>query len=166
MSEFKRVLGLSTATLLVAGIMIGSGTFKKIVPMAQDLHDPTWILLAWVVAGIISIFGALTFAGLATMTTRAGGLYEYLRLIYGDFLAFLFGWSLFTIVGSGAIAALAFVFSQSVDTLVHLPEPLPVAASGIKLLALLAIASLTWVNCRGVKKAGALNNVVTTVKIA
>jgi APA family basic amino acid/polyamine antiporter len=165
MIEFKRVLGLPTAILLVAGIMIGSGTFKKIVPMAQELHNSTWILLAWIVAGIITIFGALTYAGLSTMTTKAGGIYEYLRLIYGDFFAFLFGWSLFTIMGSGAIAALAFVFAQSVGTLFPIPDPLPVAGSGVKLLAVLAIVLLTWVNCRGVRKAGILSNIVTTVKI-
>jgi APA family basic amino acid/polyamine antiporter len=165
MSEFKRVLGLPTAILLVAGIMIGSGTFKKIVPMAQDLHSITWILLAWIAAGVISIFGAFVYAALSTMTTKAGGVYEYLRLMYGDFIAFLYGWTLFTIIGSGAIAALAFVFAQSVGTLVHIPDPVAVPGSGIKLIAVIAIGLLTWVNCRGVRKAGILNNIVTTFKI-
>src|SRR5580692_7358807 len=119
--EFKRVLGLPTGILLVAGIMIGSGVFKKIVPMAQALPSASLILAAWIVAGIITMFGAFTYAGLARMTTETGGVYEYLRLIYGDFISFLFGWSVFTIVGSGAVAALAFVFAQSVNTLIPLP---------------------------------------------
>src|ERR1700733_9540029 len=102
-TPFKRVLGLPTALLLVAGIMIGSGTFKKIVPMSQALHNQTFILLAWIIAGVIALFGAFTYAGLSGMTTKTGGVYEYLRLIYGDFIAFLFGWTVFTIVGSGAI---------------------------------------------------------------
>ena len=163
-NPFKRVLGLPTAILLVAGIMIGSGTFKKIVPMSQALHSEVYILLAWIIAGIITMFGAFTYAGLANMTTETGGVYEYLRLIYGKFIAFLFGWSVFTIVGTGAIAALSFVFAQSVDTLVHLPEPF-FADSGVKILAVLTIFLLTWYNYRGIKKGGVLNNIVTSAKV-
>lgn len=157
----KRVLGLPTAILLVAGIMIGSGVFKKIVPMAQTLPSESFILIAWIAAGVITMFGAFTYAGLSTMTTESGGVYEYLRLIYGDFISFLFGWSVFTIFGSGALAALSFVFAQSVNTLV----PLPLGGWGIKILAVLTIALLTWFNCRGIKKGGILNNIVTSAKI-
>jgi len=177
-TPFIRVLGLPTGILLVAGIMIGSGAFKKIVPMAQSLHSETYILLAWIIAGTITMFGAFTYAGLASLTTQTGGVYEYLRLIYGNFVAFLFGWSIFSIVGSGAIAALSFVFAESVNTLVRLPEPLyafrdinighavyPFADSGIKALAVLTIMLLTWINSRGIKKGGYLNNVVTAAKI-
>jgi basic amino acid/polyamine antiporter, APA family len=160
MAEFKRVLGLPTAILLVAGTMIGSGAFKKIVPMAQALHNESYILLAWIIAGVISLFGAITYAGLSRMTSETGGVYEYLRLIYGDFVSFLFGWSLFMIVGSGAIAALAVVFAQSVAAL------FPISSLAIKALAAATIVVLTWVNYRGVKKAGVLNNIVTTAKIA
>lgn len=177
-SHLKQVLGLPTGILLVAGIMIGSGVFKKIVPMSQTLGSEPYILMAWIIAGIITIFGAFTYAGLASMTTQTGGVYEYLRLIYGDFVAFLFGWTIFSIVGSGAIAALSFVFAQSVNTLIPLPNPLntfkdvgisqsiyPFADSGIKILAVLTIMLLTWVNYRGVNKAGILNNIVTAAKI-
>jgi len=155
------VLGLPTAILLVAGIMIGSGVFKKIVPMAQTLPSESFILIAWIAAGVITMFGAFTYAGLSTMTTESGGVYEYLRLIYGDFISFLFGWSVFTIFGSGALAALSFVFAQSVNTLV----PLPLGGWGIKILAVLTIALLTWFNCRGIRKGGILNNIVTSAKI-
>ncbi|MDR3697313.1 amino acid permease [Mucilaginibacter sp.] len=177
-SNFIRALSLPTGILLVAGIMIGSGAFKKIVPMAQTLHSGEYILLAWVIAGVITMFGAFTYAGLATMTTETGGVYEYFRLIYGDFIAFIFGWSAFTIIGSGAIAALSFVFAQSFNTLVHLPDPFsslrdlgighsvfPFVDSGIKLLGALAIVFLTWFNIRGIKNGGALNNIVTSAKI-
>ncbi|WP_295674198.1 APC family permease [uncultured Mucilaginibacter sp.] len=177
-SHFIRALNLPTGILLVAGIMIGSGAFKKIVPMAQTLHSGEYILLAWIIAGVITMFGAFTYAGLATMTTETGGVYEYFRLIYGDFIAFIFGWSAFTIIGSGAIAALSFVFAQSFNTLVHLPDPFsslkdigighsvfPFADSGIKLLGVLAVILLTWFNIRGIKNGGALNNIVTSAKI-
>jgi len=176
--HFIRALNLPTAILMVAGIMIGSGVFKKIVPMAQTLHNGDYILLAWIIAGIITMFGAFAYAGLATMTTETGGIYEYLRMIFGDFIAFIFGWSTFTIIGSGAIAALSFVFAESANTLFTLPEPLsaakdigigntifPFADSGIKILAVLMVALLTWFNCRGIKRGGALSNIVTAAKI-
>ncbi|PWU04733.1 MAG: amino acid permease [Bacteroidetes bacterium] len=174
----NRVLGLSTGILLVAGTMIGSGAFKKIAPMAQTGLNEILILLAWIVAGIITMFGAFTYAGLASLTNKTGGVYEYLRLVYGDFIAFLFGWVIFLMGGSGAIAALAFVFSQSANNLFHFPNPFdslkdfslgnfifPFASSGVKIFALLVIIILTWVNTRGVKNGGVLNNVVTAAKI-
>ena len=108
----KRVLGLPTGILLVAGIMIGSGVFKKIAPMSAALMSEPYILAAWIIAGIITVFGAFTLAGLATTTTESGGIYEYLRLSFGNFFSFLYGFTTFTIIGSGSIAALAFIFSQ------------------------------------------------------
>jgi APA family basic amino acid/polyamine antiporter len=174
----KRVIGLPTAILLVAGIMIGSGVFKKIAPMSQALKSEPYILMVWVVAGVITIFGAFTYAGLASMTKETGGVYEYLRLIYGDLVAYLLGWTYFTIVGTGSIAALAYVFSQSADALFHLPVLAPSMKDislahfiypfrglSVKLLAISMIILLTWVNIRGVKNAGKLNNIVTAAKI-
>jgi APA family basic amino acid/polyamine antiporter len=174
----KRVIGLPTSILIVAGIMIGSGVFKKIAPMSQSLMSEPYILLAWTSAGLISIFGAFTYSGLANLSNETGGLYEYIRLIYGNFTAYLFGWTYFMIVGSGSIAALAFVFSQSADALLHLPVLLPSLKNfsvaqvifpfrglSIKILAATMILILTTINIRGVKNAGKLNNVITTAKI-
>jgi APA family basic amino acid/polyamine antiporter len=176
--SLKRVIGLPTAILLVAGLMIGSGAFKKIAPMTQLLMSEPYILLAWIVAGIITIFGAFTYSGLANMTNETGGIYEYLRLIYGNFIAYLLGWTYFIIVGTGAIAALAYIFSQSVDALIHFPILFPslqnisianfiypFSGLSIKLLALSMIIFLTWLNIRGVSYAGGLNNIVTGAKI-
>src|SRR5437868_2998363 len=101
----KRVLGLTSGILLVVGIMIGSGVFKKIAPMSASGLSENYIIGAWIVAGIITMLGAFTISGLATMTTESGGEYEYLRLIFGNFVSFLFGWSSFTIIGSASIAA-------------------------------------------------------------
>ncbi|HEY8734455.1 MAG TPA: amino acid permease, partial [Puia sp.] len=174
----KRVIGLPTGILLVAGIMIGSGAFKKIAPMSQSLTSEPYILLVWIVAGIISIFGAFTYSGLASMTDQTGGIYEYLRLIYGEFVAFLLGWTYFIIVGTGSIAALAYVFSQSADALFHFPVLLPALQDisilnfifpfrslPVKAVAMTMIILLTWINIRGVQNAGILNNVVTAAKI-
>ena len=175
----KRVLGLPTGILMVAGLMIGSGVFKKIAPMSATLMSQPYILSAWIIAGVFSMLGAFMLAGLATTTTESGGVYEYLRLSIGNFFSFLFGWTAFTILGSGSIAALAFVFSQSLNTLVHLPEPMqslqdisignsifPFASSGVKIVSVIAICLLTWLNYRGTKNGGLLNNIVTTAKIA
>ena len=174
----KRVIGLPTSILLVAGIMIGSGVFKKIAPMSRSLMSEHYILLVWIAAGIISIFGAFLYSGLAAMTTETGGTYEYLRLIYGDFIAFLLGWTVFTIIGSGSIAALAFVFSQSVDSLFHFRQILPslndisianfiypFRGFTVKILAVVMIILLTLYNISGIKNSGKLSNVVTAAKI-
>jgi len=176
-NELKRVIGLTTAILLVAGNIIGTGVFKKIVPMSQSGLDEKYILGAWIVAGIITMFGAFSVAGLAKLTSVTGGAFEYLRLCFGDLTGFLFGWGYFTILGSGSIAAVAFIFSQSLNSMITLPDPLhqwkdlavgsvhPFADSGIKILAVLLIMLLTWFNYRGTKNAAGLNNAVTGTKI-
>jgi basic amino acid/polyamine antiporter, APA family len=174
----KRVIGLPTSILLVAGIMIGSGAFKKITSMSSALGNEHYILLVWIVAGMVTMCGAFLYSGLTGMTDETGGIYEYLRLIYGEFVAFLLGWTYFTVVGSGAIAALAFVFSQSADALFHFPDLLPGLSKfsighfifpfegfSVKLLAMITIILLTWFNIRGIKNAGKLNSVVTIAKI-
>lgn len=178
-TSLVRTLGIFTATLLVAGIMIGSGVFKKIIPMAQTGLNETWILAAWVSAGIITMLGAFNLSGLASLTEESGGVYEYLRLSFGNFFSFLFGWTDFTIIGTASVAALAFIFSQTINTLLPLPNPLqqwqhisiahfiyPFADSGIKLLAISIIIILSWVNYRGVKESSYLNNIFTSAKIA
>jgi APA family basic amino acid/polyamine antiporter len=174
----RRVVGLSTAILLVAGNIIGTGVFKKIVPMAATGLSGSGILLAWLVAGVITLFGAFTMAGLAKTTTASGGLYEYMRLTFGRFAGFILGWTGFSISLSGSIAAIGFIFSQSVNSLVRLPDPLsrwssvsvgnfihPFDSSGVKFFTIATIAVLTWFNYRGVKNGTWLNNIVTSLKI-
>lgn len=174
----NRVLGVGTAILLVAGNIIGTGVFKKIVPMAATGLNVSSVLAAWLVAGFITLLGAFSIAGLAKLTTQSGGLYEYLRLTFGKFISFISGWSGFVIVNSGSIAAIGFIFAQSVNAIVPLPDPLkqwehvsighfiyPFASSGVKIFAILTIAILTWINYQGVKKGSLLNNVVTILKV-
>lgn len=174
----KRSLGLTTAILMVAGIVIGSGVFKKIAPMSAALMNRNYILIAWLLAGMIALLGAFTIAGLATLTDESGGIYEYLRLSFGNFFSFISGWTAFFIAGSGGIAALAFVFAESVNYLVPLPDfftswqnisighfVYPFASGGVKMIAVLAITVLTWMNILGTKKGGNLNNVLTGAKI-
>jgi APA family basic amino acid/polyamine antiporter len=174
-----RSLGLTTAILMVAGTLIGSGVFKKIAPMSALLMNKDYILLAWLLAGIISMFGAFTMAGMATLTNESGGIYEYLRLSFGNLFSFLYGWASFLILGSGGNAAVAYIFAQSVNSVVPLPNPLdkwkdisighfiyPFDSSGVKILSIIAIIFLTWINVLGTKKGGNLSNIVTIAKIA
>ena len=174
----RRVLGLTSSILIVAGIMIGSGVFKKIAPMAASGLSANYILAAWVVAGIITMMGAITISALATMDAESGGQYEYIRMSFGNLTGFIFGWSCFMIIGSASIAALAYIFSQSANALLFLPEPLyayrdvsiggfiyPFASSGIKLFAIISIVALTWLNYLGTRNGTVLNNVFTMAKI-
>lgn len=174
-----RSLGLTTGILLVATIIIGSGVFKKIAPMSAVLMNKEYILLVWGLAGIISILGAFTVAGFATITTDSGGVYEYLRLSIGNLFAFLYGWASFMVINSGGIAALAFIFSQSVHSIVPFPDVFqrwqnvsiganiyPFESSGVKLVACGTIIILTMINILGTRKGGNLNNIVTVAKIA
>ena len=176
--SLKRVLGLTTAILLVAGMMIGSGIFKKIIPMAQTGLSEGWIIAAWVGAGLITMFGAFTLAGLSSLTEESGGVYEYLRLSFGNFFSFIFGWTDFAIMGCASVAALGFIFAQTVNVFIPLGNPFhsfehlgiagfifPFAEGGIKILAIATIILLTWINYRGIQHGGLINNIVTSAKI-
>lgn len=175
----NRALGLTTAVLLVISSMIGSGIFKKIAPMSTVLGDGTLILLAWVIAGVISMFGVFTYAGLATLTEEGGGQFEYFRIIYGKFFAFIFGWTCFTVIQTASIASIAYVFGESVNNVAHFTNPLdawkhvsvgnyifPFANSGVKLFTIGTIIVLTVINIYGVKRGGVLNDVFSSAKIA
>jgi basic amino acid/polyamine antiporter, APA family len=176
--SLRRVLGLSTGILLVASSMIGSGIFKKVAPMGEVMQNGRDVLLAWLLAGVVSMFGAFAFAGLARMTEEAGGKFEYLRLIYGRFFSFLYGWTYFSVIGSASAAAISYVFAESVNNLFPLPHFLqpwedwniggfiyPFANSGVKGFAILTILGLSWLNIRGVQKGGWLNDVTSAMKI-
>ncbi len=176
--HLKRVLGPGTVILLIMGTMLGTGVFKKIVPMAQTGLNEWYILGAWVAGGFIAMLGAFNIAGLSKLTTNTGGKYEYMRIAFGDFLSFMLGWTGFTIISSGSVAALAFIFAQSIDSLVTLPTPFyplhdlsiahfiyPFNHTGIKILAIAAIVVLTWFNYLGIKMGAKLNNAVTWLKV-
>ncbi len=176
--QLKRALGLTTAILLVISSMIGSGVFKKVAPMSATLMDTNLILLAWFLAGLVSMFGVFSYAGLATLTEEGGGQFEYFRIIYGKFFAFLFGWTCFMVIQSASIASIAYVFSESANNLFHFKNPtegladislfsyiFPFRNSGVKLFAILTICVLTIINFFGVKKGGVLNDIISYAKI-
>jgi APA family basic amino acid/polyamine antiporter len=173
-----QVLGLGTAILLVAGNMIGSGVFKKITPMSTELMDGKLILLAWFVAGVITMLGAFSFASLATTTKEAGGQFQYFKNVFGGFFGFIYGWSFFTVISTASIASMSYVFSESVVNLFALPHIFPTLDSvniaghifpfqnaTVKLIAIATLIFLTLYNISGVKNGGLLSNIVTSAKI-
>lgn len=170
METLKPKIGLSAATFLVVSVIIGSGVFKKIAPMAQELGSSWLIILCWLVAGLISLAGALSTAEMVSMFPNSGGEYFYFQKVYGRFFSFLYGWSSFAVIKTAAISALAYIFAQSLNSLI----PLPTLGSdesfmgialfqnlSIKLLASLLILLLTLLNYRGVQFAEKLSSLLT-----
>lgn len=162
--KLNRSLGLQLVIVLVIGNIIGSGVYKKVTPMTAELHSSGWVLICWVLAGIISLFGALCNAEVAGLLADTGGEYSYYQKIYNKFFAFLFGWSLFAVIQTAGISALAYVFAESLNSIVHFPELLPSMADvsiggvfypfadlSVKLVAILLIILLTWLNSLGIK---------------
>src|SRR6266404_2268501 len=122
--QLNRSLGLRMVVVVVIGNIIGSGVYKKVAPMAAELHSSGWVLICWVLGGIISLFGALSNAEIAGMLADTGGEYVYYKKIYNRFFAFIYGWSQFAVIQTAAISALAYVFSQSLNSIIHLPPVL------------------------------------------
>src|SRR6266516_7329045 len=114
-------LGLFSATMLVAGGVIGSGIFRKPGVMAAQVGSPELLLGVWLVAGIISLLGTLSNAELAAMMPQTGGQYVYLHRAFGPFVAFLYGWALFAVIQSGSIAAVSYVFAEYATQFGNLP---------------------------------------------
>src|SRR5712671_1051755 len=111
-SSLVRGLSLLDATMIVIGSMIGSGIFIVSAESSRLIGTPGWLLLTWVVAGLLTITGALCCAELATMMPRAGGVYVFLREAYGRPIGFLYGWTLFLVIQTGTIAAVAIAFAK------------------------------------------------------
>jgi APA family basic amino acid/polyamine antiporter len=158
--ELARVLRLRDLVLLIIGTVIGSGIF--LVP-GLILHSIGNSLLpalfVWVLGGMLSLLGALTYGELSALNPQAGGLYVYIRDCFGRFPAFLFGWTLFLVVSTGSIATLAVAFSN------YLGEFVPLTAWGLKLVSILMIGVIAAVNVIGTRRSADLQNVSTVVKV-
>jgi APA family basic amino acid/polyamine antiporter len=168
-----RALGMGYVVIFVVANIIGSGVYKKIAPMAAELHSSIWILMAWIVGGIITLFGALSNAEVAGLLADTGGEFVYLKKIYNRFFAFMYGWSLFTVIQTATISSLAYVFSQSLNSIIHLPVIFgslqhfsiggvfsPFQDFGIKLTAILLILVLTGLNISGLKSGAGVSKVI------
>lgn len=152
------IKGLSTwdAAALVVGTVIGTGIFLKTSTMAQYLGHPNWVMLAWLIAGLLSYAGALSYAELSSRFPRAGGEYAYLREGYGDLVAFLYGWMRMWVGGPGSIAAYAVGAATLFSGLVPLPHE-PLAVSFIVLSSA--------INCMTVKASGRVQTLLTFAKL-
>ncbi len=147
MMQLARTIGLRSATLLVLSAIVGTGVFKKVAPMAAELHAPLWVLGCWVLAGLISLAGALTNAEMAGMFPRAGGEYAYYQHTFGRLFAFLYGWGSFVVMKTATIAAQAYIFGQSLLALTGIAPTLTTTTSQWAATALIAV--LTALNFRG-----------------
>jgi APA family basic amino acid/polyamine antiporter len=157
-----RALGPVTAMAVVVGYVIGSGIYLKPGNIAAEVGDFRIIIAAWVTGGVLCFLGALSFAELAVMMPRAGGLYVYLGAAFGRPVAFLFGWSEFVVLRPAALGALS---TASVGSLIKV---LGVEMGGVgrALLAVCVIAAMAWVNVLGVAWGGRMQNVTTFVKVS
>jgi len=178
-SKLNRSLGLRYVIIVVIANIIGSGVYKKIAPMSAELNSSGWVLIAWALAGVITLLGALCNAEVAGLLADTGGEYAYYKKIYNKFFAFMFGWSLFTVIQTAAISSIAYVFAQSFDSIVHLPAIFaqyadfsiggvfyPFAGFSVKLTAILLIILLTWVNTRGIKTGVGFSNAILLMVFA
>lgn len=172
MSKLLPKIGLRSATILVVSVIVGSGVFKKIAPMSAELGSPILVILCWIFAGIISLAGALSTAEMASIYPDSGGEYAYFKKIYGRFFAFLYGWGNFTVMKTASIAALAYIFAQSFNSLVPLPifnlsftifEVNILDNLSIKILASALVFVLSVLNFRGIKVAESLSSILTFV---
>ncbi|GAB4039001.1 APC family permease [Spirosoma jeollabukense] len=148
MHKLARTIELRPAILLVVSGIVGSGVFKKVAPMAAELGSPLLVLACWIVAGLISLAGALTYAEMAGMFPQSGGEYVYFKKVYGRLFAFLYGWGAFTVMRTATIAALAHIFGQSLISLTGLRDSSVEFA--VKCVATLLISVLSLLNYRGV----------------
>ena len=136
-TEFTRGLGLFDATMVVVGSMIGSGIFIVPADMARQIGSPGWLLAAWVVTGVLTVTAALSYGELAAMMPRAGGQYVYLREAFSPLWGFLYGWTLFLVIQTGTIAAVAVAFARFTGVLV------PVVAEDHYLIAPIHLVLVT-----------------------
>ena len=187
-SGFVSALTLTDAAMLVAGSMIGSGIFIVSADIARQVQSPFWLLMVWVLTGAITLAGALSLAELAAMFPRAGGQYVFLKEAMGPLMAFLFGWTLFVVIQTGTIAAVAVAFGRFLGVLwpsigpervswfpqadlcvswLGCKQPSNAIQLGLspqRLVALVSLWVLTWINLRGVKEGKTLQTILTAAK--
>jgi APA family basic amino acid/polyamine antiporter len=170
--SFKQSLGLFDSTMMVVGSMIGSGIFIVSADIARNVGSPFYLLLTWIVTGVITIIAALSYGELAAMMPKAGGQYVYLKEAYNSMVGFLYGWTLFLVIQTGTIAAVAVAFAKFTGVLIpDLSEKnILISISGFQISAaqLLAIASiivLTMINYRGIKNGKIMQFGFTLTKI-
>src|SRR4051795_4079065 len=176
---FVRELGLFDSVMIVIGTMIGSGIFIVPAEMSRLLGGGGWLLVAWAVTGVLTISAAISYGELASMMPEAGGMYVYLREAFSPLWGFLYGWTLFTVIQTGTIAAVAVAFARFTGILVpwvaednyliapvHISTGYALSLSTAQLVGIILIALLTFTNTRGLRYGKAIQNTFTVTKTA
>ncbi|WP_428232665.1 APC family permease [Flavobacterium sp.] len=174
---FKRELGLLDATMLVAGSMIGSGIFIVSADIVRQVGSAGWLIMIWVLTGFFTVIAAVSYGELSAMFPKAGGQYVYLKEAYNKPIAFLYGWSFFSVIQTGSIAAVGVAFSKFAA---YLYEPLSDAnvlwqlrtetseyfsLNTAQIVSIVTIVFLTYLNSRGIKDSKILQNFLTIIKV-
>jgi basic amino acid/polyamine antiporter, APA family len=170
--DFKRSLGLIDATMIVAGSMIGSGIFIVSADISRSVGSAGWLLFLWVLTGVITTFAALSYGELAGMMPKAGGQFVYIQRAWGDFTAFLYGWSVFTVTQTGLIAAVAVAFAKYLAVFFPSCSPANIIftlgalkISAAQIVAILCVILLTFINSRGIQNGKWIQLVFTSAKL-
>ena len=177
-NELTRGLGLFDSTMIVAGSMIGTGIFIVSSDMARLIGSPGWLLVSWLITGLLTLAAALSYGELAAMMPHAGGQYVYLREALSPLCGFLYGWTLFLIIQTGTIAAVGVGFARYLGILwpsvsetaylippIHIGPRYAISLSTTQLIGLLVICFLTWTNSKGINYGKRVQNVFTCAKI-
>lgn len=171
-SSFRQNLTLFDSTSIVAGSMIGSGIFIVSADIARQVGAPGWLLAVWVIAGILTLFAALSYGELAGMFPKAGGQYVYLKEAFSPLIGFLYGWTLFLVIQTGTIAAVAMAFAKFLGVIVPwISDSVVWVHAGffkfgpVQIVAIASIVFLTWVNSRGIRTGKRVQNGFTVTKV-
>ncbi len=169
---FKKSLNLFDSTAIVAGSMIGSGIFIVSADVSRQLGSPGWLMIAWLLAGFLTICAALSYGELAAMFPKAGGQYVFLKEAYNPLIGFLFGWTMFLVIQTGTIAAVGMAFAKFFGVLLPwVSEDVIWFKAGffkfgpVQIVAIASIAILTWINSRGIQEGKRVQNAFTTGKV-
>jgi len=176
---FRKALGLFDSIMIVAGIMVGSGIFIVSAEISRQVGSAGWLLVAWVITGVLTVFGALSYGELAAMMPTAGGMYIYLREAFSPLLGFLYGWTLLTVIQTGTIAAVAIAFARFSGVVfpavsesryliapIHILPGYALSLSTAQLLALVVILLICFINTNGVTWGKLIQNVFTVAKLS
>jgi APA family basic amino acid/polyamine antiporter len=176
--EFRKALGLFDSVMIVAGVMVGSGIFIVSAEITRQVGSAGWLMVAWVITGLLTVAGALSYGELAAMMPSAGGMYVYLREAFSPLWGFLYGWTLLTVIQTGTIAAVAIAFARFSGVLfpvisedhylidpIHILPGYALSLSTTQVLALGMILLIAVINCYGVQWGKLIQNVFTVAKL-
>ncbi|HNW50788.1 MAG TPA: amino acid permease [Prolixibacteraceae bacterium] len=170
--KFRRKIKVMDATAIVIGSMIGSGVFIVSSDIARGLGSPGWLLLVWLISGLLTVFAAVSYGELASLIPDAGGQYVYLREIYNPLIGFLFGWALFMVIQAGSIAAVSMAFGKFLGVIFPwFSESHTLFSLGlikfntVHIAAITSVIFLTWLNTRGIVAGKLVQNLFSVVKV-